>query len=163
MRRIALNSKAPRGIGHAGFSFVEVMLALGIAAFCLVPILAMLPIGLTSNKNTVEQTEAANLVSLIEADLRSAPKTTGAKSPVYQVAIPDNPAASVTVPAPLYLDEDAKPVTTPTSAKYRVTLSFGIASGRCATPLNILATWPTQVDPSQASGRFEAASSLDRN
>jgi len=150
-----------RKIGSAGFSLVELMIALGVVAFCLLPIFAMLPIGLTLNKNTINQTEAANLVTMVESDLRFA--GIGKISRMLEVGIPATPITSGIVWKPLYFNEDAKPLLSAAGAKYQVTLTFGLASEKGPIPLNILVTWPAQVSSSKANGRFEAAVSLEQN
>ena len=154
---------APDTIFDCGFSLVEVVIALGITAFCLVAVFGLLPIGLNVNRDSVQQTEAANLVSLIDGDLRSAPKGTNAKSPNHQIAIPDHPtAAPVTLP-PIFLNEAAAALPSAAGAKYRFTLTFGAASGRNATPISILVTWPAEAGANTAAGRFSIISTLDRN
>lgn len=56
----------------AAFSLVEVVLSLGIAAFALVALLGVLPLGLQSHKEASEQIAAVNLASTIIADLQNA-------------------------------------------------------------------------------------------
>ena len=54
------------------FTLVEVVLALGIASFCLIVLLGLLPMGLMTAKNTREQTAAASLVEAISTGIRNA-------------------------------------------------------------------------------------------
>jgi uncharacterized protein (TIGR02598 family) len=56
---------------ESGFSLVEVVLALAILAFSLVTIAALLPIGLKSNQTSVEESRAADLLALLDSDLRN--------------------------------------------------------------------------------------------
>ena len=58
---------------HA-FSLVEVTLALGIAAFCLLAVFGLMPIGVQTNRNTTSQTAAANIMAAVVADLRATSK-----------------------------------------------------------------------------------------
>ena len=53
------------------FSLVEVVLALAILSFAFTTIASLLPIGLRSNQSTVQQSRAANLLSLLDSDLRN--------------------------------------------------------------------------------------------
>ena len=46
----------------AGFSLVEVVLALGVAAFCLIAVLGMLPVGLKTQQASVGQTKANAII-----------------------------------------------------------------------------------------------------
>src|SRR5438874_9708713 len=59
---------------HA-FSLVEVTLALGVAAFCLLAVFGLMPIGVQTNRNATSQTAATNVMSAVIADMRATPKT----------------------------------------------------------------------------------------
>ena len=58
----------------AGFSLVEVTLALGIAAFCLIAVLGLVPVGVQTNRNATSQTTATNILSSVVSDIRASPK-----------------------------------------------------------------------------------------
>lgn len=72
---------------NKGFSLVEITIALGIAAFCLLAIFALLPTGMNTNRSSVQETIGASIASAIVADLRSTPTTgTGStSSPIYKL------------------------------------------------------------------------------
>src|SRR5438552_1159374 len=55
----------------AAFSLVEIVLALGVAAFCLIAVLGMLPIGLKTQQASVNQTKANAIISQVVDDLRA--------------------------------------------------------------------------------------------
>src|SRR5438094_7676946 len=77
---------------HA-FSLVEVTLALGVAAFCLLAVFGLMPIGVQTNRNTTSQTAAANIMAAVVADLRATSKLydpTKSYSPGDQVFYFDN-------------------------------------------------------------------------
>src|SRR5438874_6748048 len=59
---------------HA-FSLVELTLALGVAAFCLLAVFGLMPLGVQTNRNATSQTAATNIVAAVVADLRGTPKT----------------------------------------------------------------------------------------
>ncbi|MGH7984232.1 MAG: hypothetical protein ACREFF_13990 [Candidatus Udaeobacter sp.] len=59
---------------HA-FSLVEVTLALGVAAFCLLAVFGLMPIGVQTNRNATSQTRATNISAAVIADMRTTPKT----------------------------------------------------------------------------------------
>jgi len=161
-----------------GFSLVEVTLALGVAAVCLLAIFGLLPIGLNSNQTTVEQTTAASLARAIVADLRSTPTTSGT-SPNYGLNIPTNSGTSINT---VWLTEwgmkaspnnqAADPKTDP---KYRaqITLNAPQANQKTATFVRLVISWPALADknppkdsndfPIHAAGTFEAVTTLDRN
>src|SRR5205807_1085660 len=60
----------------SAFSLVEVTLALGVASFSLLAILALIPASLSTNQQTVQQTADTNFVRSIAADLLTTPLTT---------------------------------------------------------------------------------------
>lgn len=55
----------------AGFSLVEVALALGIAAICLLALLALLPVASKTQQTSMQQTTANQIISQINAVLRA--------------------------------------------------------------------------------------------
>jgi len=157
---IAPSPSASRYRGSAsGFSLVEVVLAIGVFSFALLTIFALVPVGLNTNKDSVQQTESAHLISLIEADIRATPKLSSTSS-IFGVTLSTN-ASSMNV----FLNEDGSSVSASAAqtAKYRVTLTFPGSSGRNATPLHILVTWPAAVTASNAPGRLGVFTTLDRN
>ena len=56
------------------FSLVEVTLALGIAAFCLIAVFGLMPVGVQTNRNATSQTAATNILSSVVSDIRASPK-----------------------------------------------------------------------------------------
>jgi len=56
------------------FSLVELTLALGVAAFCLLAAFGLIPIGVQTNRNATSQTRATNIMAAVIADLRALPK-----------------------------------------------------------------------------------------
>ena len=67
------NALRMKVIGHriAGFSLVEVTLALGVAAICLLPLMALLPVASKTQQNGIQQTTANQIISQIDAVLRA--------------------------------------------------------------------------------------------
>jgi uncharacterized protein (TIGR02598 family) len=167
---------------RAGFSLVEVAMALGVAGFCLSGIVALLPVGIESVHSSIEQTTAASIARAVTADLRLAASGTNQVSPIFQFRIPQpGEAASGNTPQTVYLDQTGAPtasgvgsgpVTSGTAfSHYRVSVGFNPpATGeRTATAARVLITWPALADPSptqwptQYSGLFEAWVSLGQN
>jgi hypothetical protein len=68
----------------AAFSLVEVTLALGIAAFCLIAILGLVPVGVQTNRNATSQTVATNILSSVVSDIRASPKG-GSNTAKYKI------------------------------------------------------------------------------
>ena len=52
-----------RGIRRAGFSLIEVTIALGIISFALVAIIGLLPVGLNSQKQGADQSRAIQVLN----------------------------------------------------------------------------------------------------
>jgi len=59
---------------QAAFSLVEVTLALGIAAFCLIAVFGLVPVGVQTNRNATSQTTATNILSGVVSDIRASLK-----------------------------------------------------------------------------------------
>lgn len=76
MYTINASTKAPktlssRASGRAGFSLVEVTMALGLMSFCLVAMLGMLPVGLKQERSATDQLGAVQVLAAVESDFRS--------------------------------------------------------------------------------------------
>jgi type II secretory pathway pseudopilin PulG len=56
---------------QTAFSLIEVTIALGIAAFCLLTVFGLLPIGLDSSQNAAEQTVVSGIATAISADFHA--------------------------------------------------------------------------------------------
>jgi type II secretory pathway pseudopilin PulG len=139
-----LQSRTP-----AAFTLVEVTLALGVAAFCLLAVFGLMPAGLKSQQAGVEQTKATAIMSEITADLSAAARLPpGQESKQFKIHGRWNPT-----PDNIYFtNEGIQTGTTnqgsvPTDAVLRATISY-IAPPVATTSLaNIKVTWPAQVDP----------------
>jgi uncharacterized protein (TIGR02598 family) len=145
----------------AAFSLVEVCIAMGLAAFCLVAILGLLPTGLSTDQATLEQTAASGIASAIVADLRTTPLS-ATKSPDYGINIP---ATSQQI----QIGDDGSPVVAGTQPRY---LAYVTATPptdtKAATLVRILITWPAAADmnnnpPKNFAGSYEVTTALDRN
>ncbi len=172
-----------------GFSLVEVMLALGVASFCLLTMVGLLLVGIQSNLNTVRQSAAAGVTRAILADLRATPKTSASQdavSPTYKIPIPKDGSVTYTIflkddgsPAG-EVDQNANAAQNPRSRATLVftvppakTMYYGSASEEMtqgkSTLVRVLVTWPALVDkssdsaPTYFNGSYETLSALDRN
>lgn len=54
----------------AGFSLVEACIAIGLVAFCLVALLGLFQIGLTQERQAVDQVQAAHILAAISDEFR---------------------------------------------------------------------------------------------
>lgn len=150
-----------RRSSFAGFSLVEVTLALGVAAFCLIALFGLLPLGIQTNQSAISQTAAASVLSSVVADLRATPKTS-LTSPQYEITFGSERV--------LYFDGEGRSVT-PTdpnaTPRYRITITFPASPIGTFAPtfVSLKVTWPALVDPATITpaGFVETFAALDRH
>lgn len=147
--------------GRAGFSLVEVTLALGVTAFCLITLFGLLPLGVKTNQNSISQTAAAAMLSSVMADLRATPKTS-LTSRQYDI--------SIGTPKVLYLDAEGRIVTATNpnaSPRYRLTITFPSSPAGTFAPtfVTLKVSWPALVDPATTTAVdfVETFAAFDRN
>jgi uncharacterized protein (TIGR02598 family) len=161
-----------------GFTLVEVALALGVAAFALVAIIGLLPVGLQSNQSSLERTAAAALAANLVADLRATAveiPATAQESPRYHIPLPATGNATHTLflradgSAAGPINANADPQKDP---RYRVTLVISgptSAAQPTATTVRLWITWPALADqiantsPAKYSGAYEIITALNRH
>jgi len=155
------------------FSLIEVTLALGIAAFCLLTVFGLLPLGLNSSQNAAEQTTVAGIATAISSDFHGTPSisSTGATTTQFGFVISGtNGGISPTQPSTqtLFFGQDGSPVTSVNEdangerppgastepARYRATVRispdptlFKMTSSTTLYKVWILITWPALADP----------------
>jgi len=135
------------------FSLVEVTLALGIAAFCLIAIFGLMPVGVQTNRNATSQTAATNIIAAVVADLRATPKNSTTSSQ-FNIAFGTNPR-------PMYFDGAGQFATTlGANSRYQLNMTWtGSAGLRYA---DVKVTWPAAASAANASGSVEAFTAFDR-
>jgi len=161
--------RSPHQRPPAGFSLVEISIALGVAAFCLLAILGLLQTGITSEQTTVGKTAAWGILSTVFSDLKSIPAG-DTTSTAYKLSL------SQSSPQTIYFTKAGKPTgevgTTPTpDSYYRMSVGIEAAPPTFATPrlTRLLVTWPAKADPvpgtwpTKASGSVEVITSLLRD
>ena len=168
--------------GAAAFSLVELTLAIGIAALCLVTIFALVPIAVLTNRNSTSQTAATNIAALAVADLRAA-KTA---SFMIGITLPTDPTSPPQFVPPdvvpcfgghtsassqvRYVDGSGQVTASITSSSlYRLIVTFvkntTASATTGATYVNVKVTWPAAIDPCviTPSGSVQMFAALDRN
>jgi uncharacterized protein (TIGR02598 family) len=137
------------------FSLFEVTLALGIAAFCLIAIFGLMPVGVQTNRNATSQTAATNIIAAVVADLRATPKGSSTSSQ-FSVTFGTNPP-------PMYFDGTGQFATVlGANSRYQLNITWNSApSGLRYADLRV--TWPAAAAPPNASGSLEAFAAFDRN
>ena len=138
----------------SAFSLVELTLAIGIAAFCLIAVFGLMPVGVQTNRNATSQTAATSILSDVIADMRATPRTSPTSS---QFAITFGTART------LYFDGPGQFTTVlGANSRYRVGITFPSSpTGLSYTDLKI--TWPAAAAPANASGSVEMFAAFDRN
>lgn len=149
------------------FSLVEVTLALGVAAFSLLVIFSLLPVGLQTNQRSIVQTASVDILSAVAADLRATPITTprgnATTSTQFGISIP---AAGNTGTTTLFFNgTDQFANSQQPDSRYRVTIRFVSSSGgsKTATLANLRVTWPAGASFTNAQGMAEMFAAFDRN
>jgi uncharacterized protein (TIGR02598 family) len=150
-----------RGHRSRGFSLVEVTLALGVAAFCVLALLGLLPLGVQTNQSSTSQIAAGALLSSVIADLRATP-ISNPTSAQYAVTFG---TANV-----LYFDGEGRPVTSAalsSNRRYRLTISFppGPRGSVAPTFARLKVSWPASADPATTApfGFVETFAAIDRH
>jgi uncharacterized protein (TIGR02598 family) len=138
----------------AAFSLVEVTLALGVAAFCLLTVFAMLPVALKTQQASMQQTTANHVMSEILADLRA-----DARLPPGQVSKEGDSGfglhghwAQVYAPDTLYFTNEAfmtgsvNVTSPPADAAFRAKITYLFPPNASTSIAKVIVSWPAQVD-----------------
>jgi len=137
---------------------VEVTLALGVAAFCLMAVLGLLPIGIRTNRDAIGQSIAVDIMSAVTSDLRATPNTSNI-SPQFNITFD--------TPTTVYFDATGSVTASTTDQVYRLTVTFpsNSAGTHAATFVYLQVTWPAPVDPSTTvpAGSVETFAAFDRH
>ncbi len=152
------------------FSLIEVTLAIGVAAFCLIAVMGLLPVAIKIQQASVQQTKANAIISQISSDL------------VADVRLPPGQAskaqgdwsnlhghwAQVATPDVLYFTNDAKQIgyqgAAPAGATFRATITYMLPPTTTTSLANIKVTWPASIDPATGApaGSAETFISVNR-
>jgi len=157
------------------FSLVEVTLALGIAAFCLIAVFGLMPVGVQTNRNATSQTAATTILSSVVSDMRIGAIGPGAaQSSLYNIVIPVR--GSIGAPQTRNFDcegrcstdlagsirSDGSSWSPPIVTRYQLKVSFP-SSATGVTYADIKVTWPAAAVPANVSGSAETLAAFDRN
>lgn len=151
---------------NAAFSLVEVTLALGVAAFCLLAVFGLLATSLKTQQASIQQTTANQIISQIfsflRADVRLPPGQQSKACPdppdPNQPCVWDNLHGhwrGVALPDTLYFTNVAKQTgtingTPPADAVFRAKITYRRPPSETTSLADIRVTWPAQVDPDQS-------------
>lgn len=140
----------------SAFSLVEITLALGIAAFCLIAVFGLMPVGMQTNRNATSQTIATNIIAAVIADLRATPKENNTSS---QFGIPFGTSAP-----PLYFDDTGQfAISLRGNSRYQLNITWNPSAFVGLFYADLKITWPAAASPSNAGGSVEMFAAIDRN
>lgn len=137
------------------FSLVEVTLAMGVASFCLLAVIALVPTGSKVSYGAAQETGATNILAAVVADMRATPASATAST---QYAIRFAAGTQTT----LYIDRTGGSSSAiSNNSIYRVVVTSNGGSG--ATFMNLKATWPAAALPENAAGSSQIFAAITRN
>ena len=146
---------------RAAFSLVEVTLALGIAAFCLIAVFGLIPVGVQTNRNATSQTAATNIMAAVVADLRATLKTSPT-STQFGMTFGTNRCADGCSQPPLYFDGSGQfRSSVGPNSRYQLNVTWYGSGGLRYADLKV--TWPAAATPAIAAGSTELSAAFDRN
>jgi type II secretory pathway pseudopilin PulG len=158
----------------AAFSLVEVTLALGVAAFCLLVLLGLLPTGLKTQQNSIQQTTANQIISqifsILRADVRLPPGLDNKVCP--DPPDPDEPCdwdslhghwRDVAAPDTIYFTNEGRQTgnlngSPPANAVFRAKLTYRLPPSETTSLADIRVSWPAAVDPDPPNNGVPAGS-----
>src|SRR6476619_7624776 len=122
------------------FSLVEVTLALGIAAFCLITVFALVPAAVVTNRNATSQTAATNIMAAVVSDLRATPQA-NTTSTQFSMTYGTNRCADGCSQPPSYFDGTGQFTTSlGSNSRYQLNVTWYGSSGLRYADLKV--TWP---------------------
>ncbi len=154
----------------ASFSLVEVTLALGVAALCLIVLMGLLPAGLKTQQASAQQTIANEITSEILGDLRA-----DIRLPPGQASHEGDSGfglhghwAQMYAPDTLYFDQQGNWLqlngSPPAGATFRSKITYLFPPNASTSVANIVVSWPAQVDPATVTpaGSVQAFIAVNR-
>jgi uncharacterized protein (TIGR02598 family) len=139
----------------SGFSLIEVTLALGVAAFCLIAVFGLMPVGVQTSRNATSQTAATNIIAAVVSDLRATPSASATSS---QFAITFGTAKT------LYFDSAGQFTTLLTAdSRYQINITWNPSAPTGSRYADLKVTWPAVATPANAIGSVEMFAAFDRN
>lgn len=148
-----------------GFSLIELTVALGVAAFCLITVFGLLPVALMTQQASVRQTTATAIISQIVGDLGSAVRLPPGQQS-KQFSLTGHWAAQAT-PDQVYFMTDGTFIvgstnqqTAPTNAVFRAIVTYLKPPTETTSLADITVTWPAQA--AVPTGSVETFAAINR-
>lgn len=143
--------------GSVSFSLIEVVIALGVASFCLIAVFGLLPVGVQTNQNAISQTAAVGIACAVIADMRATPKMASTSA---QFGVTFGTART------LYFDnEGGFSISSNGTSRYQLNITFPPNADLpyAATFAELKVSWPARADPAKAMGSTETFAAFDRH
>jgi type II secretory pathway component PulJ len=157
----------------SAFSLVEIVIALGVAAFCLIAVMGMLPIGLKTQQASVNQTKAnavmSQAINFLRADVRLPPGQakkaegdwTNLNGHWQGVAVPDTLFFTIDGKENGYGQGSAPPA--PADAVFRATITYLFPPTATTSIAKITVSWPAaQSDLTKVAGSIDMFAAVNR-
>ena len=100
----------PRPRSCGGFSLIEIVIAIGVAGFAILPIIGILSVGVSQSGETARNTVTTQILNQVNAEVRQRAFTNLANA------------------APLYFDDEGVPTTNLSLALWKTTYMIGDAA-----------------------------------
>jgi uncharacterized protein (TIGR02598 family) len=135
---------------------------MGVAAFCLVAMLGLIPTGVKSVKSTTDQTGATTILNEVVTDLRSTSLGSNS-SPALGIALPAAGVTNSTNSTNMIFSESGATITNKTSldGRYLVAITMSNSSAYFTTAL-IQVQWPPTAAATNAQGKVETVTTIIR-
>jgi uncharacterized protein (TIGR02598 family) len=137
-------------LSSSAFSLVELTFALGIAAFCLIAVFGLMPVGVQTNRNATSQTAATNILSSVVSDIRASP-------PGQTTSVQYGIRRSKGVATAVCFDGQGRFTTLPLNVwtcppsyyRYRLYVQIANNPANVVYPnyVDLILTWPAAADP----------------
>ena len=151
-----------------GFSLIEVTLAIGVAAFCLVAVLGLMPVGMKNQQSAIAETQANTIISQITGKLRAAvrvPPGHSDQSDSKWLLHPHNGGAWDATPDILYfnIQGNSEGSSLTAASVYRATIQYIFPPTDTTSLADITVTWPAaQADAAKVAGSVESFVAINR-
>ncbi len=149
----------------SAFSLVELTFALGVAGFCLVAALGLMPVGVRTNRNATSETAATNIMAAVVSDLRATPNANDTSS---QFCIPLGTSRTLYFDSAGRCSTDSAGSTNPCgtswspalNTRYQLNITWNGSTALRYADLKV--TWPAPATTANATGSVEIFAAFDR-
>ncbi len=146
----------------SAFSLIELTLAIGIAAVCLLAVIGLVPVAVLTTRNATSQTAAANIMAAVVADLRATPKSINT-SAQFAITFGTSICLGCAQP-PLYFDRTGQFTTSlGANSVYQLNIRWSPSGSIPLRYADVTVTWPAAATVANATGKTEMFAAFDRN